>query len=443
MIVARHNLPTGPDLPSVAQLALYAADPLGTLSRWADRHGHTFTARFAGVGNFVFTREPDLIRAIFAADPKLLEAGPQNLGLRPVVGPASLLTLDGVGHARHRRILMPLFQADRLRRAIDAIRRTTLASIDRWPIGRTFQLQPHLADLTLDVILEFVLGPRPDLADWRARFARLLHASSSPIAPMLTYWGVDLLRAAPFLPAARAKADLDAALFAEIARIRREGGSDSDGALGLLLAARDEQSAALDNGEVRDELVSLIVAGNETVAGALAWTIDQLLASPDATARIRDEIGDATVDAALLERTPFLDAALKESLRLHPVLALVARRARRPFSLGGFDLPAGTWLAPSIFLTHRRADLYPDPEVFRPERFLGKRPDPGQWIPFGGGGRRCIGMGFSLLELKTIVATILQRRRLRSRATSPTRIQRRSITLVPSGDLPVLSDLAS
>ncbi len=410
-------IPPGPALPSLVQLAMYAADPLATLERWARRHGDTFTARFPRVGPMVFTSSPAHIRAIFGADPDVLEAGPENAGLAPVVGPRSLLVLDGADHARHRRLVLPLFHGERMRAHAELMRAAAREEIDRWPIGRAVALQPRLDELTLRVIVRALFSDDELVAP----FARVIEAYASPLVPLLAYVGVDVVRQLRWHPASRRVAELDRALAAELARRR---GGDRDDGLGLLMAARDPDGHPLDDRELRDEVVSLVVAGHETVAGAAAWVIELLLDHPDVMAR-------AAHDAQLLA------AVIRESLRLRPVLAVVARRARTPFALGPYTLPAGAWVAPSIHLTHHRADLYPEPHAFRAERFLGRKPDPYQWLPFGGGARRCIGMGFALLELEVIVSTLLARLRVHTLRGAPAAIARRNITLVPAGDVPV------
>jgi cytochrome P450 len=414
----------GPTLPPVAQMAMYASDPLGSLERWTRQYGDTFRARFAGAGEFVFTSSPDHIRTIFNAPPDVLEAGPENAGLVPVVGRRSVLVLDGDDHARQRRLVVPLFHKERLLELGQLIRRCALDAIDRWPIGRPFELGPTLERMTLDVTIRAIFTT-DTLAE---PFDRMLRAFASPAIPMLAYWGVDIVDRMPWLPAARRKTELDRALQREIANRRAGDGSDHDG-LAMLLAARDADGRALDDTELRDQLVSLVVAGHETVAGALAWAIELLLDHPIA-------LGRASIDRE------YLGAAIKESLRLRPVLAVVARRARVPFALAGDTLAPGTFVAPSIFLTHQRADLYPEPGVFRPERFLDVKPDPYHWLPFGGGGRRCIGMHFALLEMEMILSAMLERVRLRSLRTKPAAIERRNITLVPAGGVPVVCTLA-
>ncbi len=415
----------GPSLPPVVQLAMYAADPLGSLERWSRRHGPTFRTRFAGVGEFVFTSEPAHIREIFTAPPEVLAAGPENAGLAPVVGPRSLLVLDGDEHARHRRMVRPQFHGERMLALSQLVRTCATEAIDRWPIGRPFELGERLDRLTLAVTIR-ALFSSDALA---APFDRLLRAFSSPIFPLLAYWGIDLTKRAPWLPAAKRKAEVDLALARELVLRRARAGHapDHDG-LAMLMSARDADGRPLDDDELRDELVSLVVAGHETVAGALAWAIELLLDHPAALARAAED-------------PEYLEAAIKESLRLRPVLALVARRARAPFTLAGEPIAPGTWLAPSIHLAHHRADLYPEPGAFRPERFLGTKPDPYRWLPFGGGGRRCIGMGFALLELKVILGAILERLRVRSLRRGPAAIERRNITLVPAGNVPVVCSL--
>jgi cytochrome P450 len=415
----------GPSLPALAQTALYAADPLGSIERWSRKYGDTFRTRFTGVGELVFTSSPDHIRTIFNAPPDVLEAGPENAGLTPVVGKRSVLVLDGDDHARQRRTVVPLFHRERLLQLGQLIRACALEAIDRWPIGRPFELAPTLDRLTLDVTIRSIFS-HDRLA---APFERMLRAFASPAIPLLAYWGIDIVDRLPFLRAARRKTELDRLLQAEIdARRARPPGQTRDG-LAMLLEARDADGRALDYTELRDQLVSLVVAGHETVAGALAWAVELLLDHPVA-------LGRATLDRA------YLAAAIKESLRMRPVLAVVARRARVPFSLAGETLPPGTFVAPSIFLTHRRPDLYPEPGVFRPERFLDVKPDPYHWLPFGGGGRRCIGMHFALLEMEMIVQAMLERVRLRSLRKTPAAIARRNITLVPDGRVPVVATLA-
>ncbi len=413
----------GPTLPPLLQLAMYAADPLGTLERWSRSYGDTFRARFPGVGEFVFTSAPEHVRAIFTAPPYVLEAGPENAGLAPIVGPRSLLVLDNADHARHRRMMVPLFHGERLLELAQLVRTAAASAIDRWPIGRPFYLANRLEEVTLGVTIRAVFSNTSMIP----AFDRMLRAVASPTIPLLAYWGVDVVQRFPWLPAAKLKAEVDRAIYAEIARRRAGCGPEHDG-LGMLLAARDTDGNGLDDRELRDELVSLVVAGHETVAGALAWAIELLLDHPAALTR-------ATEDPV------YLEAAIKESLRLRPVLALVARRARSSFTLGGEPIAPGGWVAPSIHLIHRRADLYPEPGVFRPERFLGIKPDPYCWLPFGGGGRRCIGMSFALLELKVILTAILESVHVRSLRRAPPAIARRNITLVPAGDVPVVCSL--
>jgi cytochrome P450 len=426
------SLPPGPTAPALMQTLEYARDPLRTLSRWTARHGDTFTARFVGLGRFVVTSSPARIRDIFSADPDALAAGVQNTGLRPLVGPRSLLTLEGAEHQRHRRLMLPMMHGELARRWSADIAETTRRSVARWPVDQDFLLAPRAHELVLEVMVRTLFGftGEREVATWTARFQRLLDRFSSRFIPavgILAFLGVDLLGAAPFLPLARAKQELDAALADEMARRRARQAPSSD-VFSLLLAARDETGRALEDGEVRDELYSLLVAGHETVGGSLAWLVERLLAHPEVHATLRAELaqgGDG-----------YLDAVVRETLRLRPVLGLIARRTRRLFQLGPYAVPAGTWLAPSIFLAHRRADVYPDPEAFRPERFLGRKFSPWEWLPFGGGSRRCIGMAFSLVSLQVMLATLLRERRLVG-DSKPAAIVHRGIALVPAGGVPL------
>lgn len=442
------SFPPGPRAPAVVQAAIYARDPVGALERWAARHGELFTIRLPGFGRFVFASGPRELRQIFTADPAVLKAGAANGQLVPIVGRRSVLTLDGDDHHRHRRLVMPPVHGERLAAYAQVMHDATRRAMAGWPRGAPFALHPHLLAITHEVILRAVFGIEDAgrRAAFGAMFSELLERWSSPLLPMLAFFGVDLIDRAPWLPVARLKARLDRALAGEIAR-RRAGGEAPGAAaaaaadvLGLLLAARDEGGAPLGDDELRDELVTMMVAGHETTATALAWAFERLLAHPDALAAVMAELATVSTGGAggalaleELHRLEYLDAVVREVLRMRPVLAFIARRADAPFELGPYRVPPGTFLCPAIHLTHRRPDLYPEPERFLPERFLGKKIDPYAWLPFGGGGRRCLGMAFALFEMKVILATVLRGARLRLADGPPIRRTLRGITVTPEG----------
>ncbi len=429
--------PPGPRAPAVVQTAAYIRDPLTALERWAARHGDLFTVRIAGFGNVVFAAAPREIRQIFTADPDELQAGAANGQLVPVLGPQSLLVLDGRAHHRHRRLLLPPFHGERMASYAITVRDTTLRSIDGWPRGQPFALHPYLLEITLEVILRTVFGIADParIAGFGAVFSDLIGRWSSPLLPLLAFYGIDPIRLAPWLPVARRKRALDRMLHDEIAR-RRTAGEGAD-MLGLLLAARDERGEPLSADELRDELVTLMVAGHETSATALAWAIERVLVHPAVAARLRDELATVTrggeLDVTALDRLVYLDAVVREVLRLRPILAFVARRTTAPFAIGDYRVPPGTFVCPAIHLAHARAESYPEPRRFLPERFLGKKLDPYAWLPFGGGGRRCLGMAFALFEIKLVLATVLSTVELRLAAGAPLARTLRGITVAPAG----------
>jgi len=422
------SYPPGPTTPAVVQTAQYVRDPVTALEKWADRYGDLFTIRIAGFGRFVFASAPDELRQIFTADPEDVQTGVANGQLRPIVGSQSVLTLDGQPHHRHRRLMLPPFHGDRMTTYAAIIRDATRAAIAAWPRGEPFALHPHMLTITLEVILRAVCGisERTRLDSFGGMFSELIDRWSSPLLPMLAFYGIDPIRIAPWLPVAKKKLALDRALRTEIeARRTRPPGDDI---FSLMLSARDEQGQPLSEDELRDELVTLMVAGHETSATTLAWAFERVLVHPEVRAKIEAELATG----AEVDKLPYLDAVVRETLRQRPILAFVARKTRVPFTIGGYQVPPGTFLCPAIHLAHRRAAAYPEPDQFRPERFVGKRADPYEWLPFGGGGRRCLGMAFALFEIKHILATVLREANLELEGGPLPRVLR-GVTVAPKG----------
>jgi len=369
--------------------------------------------------------DPDLIKQVLTADPETLRAGEGNATLlEPMLGRFSLLTLDGADHLRQRRLLLPAFHGERMKAYATVMAEACETSIDSWPTGRPFALHPMMQAITLDVILRtvFGLGSGERQGELRASMVALLDIATRPWLLFPGLFGVDPF-AIPWLRLARLKRRVDQALYDIIAERRRRptGGAD---VLSMMLEARDQDGSPMTDVEVRDELVTLLLAGHETTATALAWTFDQLLSHPAALARVRADLATGADD--------YLDAVIRETLRVRPILPLIGRVVARPYELGGYTLPVGARIAPSIFLAGHRPAAYPEPDRFLPERWLGVKPDPYTWLPFGGGIRRCIGMAFAQLEMKVVLETVVRRTRLRAVA-GPARVVRRGITLAPSG----------
>jgi unspecific monooxygenase len=431
--------PPGPREPALVQTLTYVRDPVTALERWGARYGDLFTIKLVGFGRFVFAAAPADLRRIFTADPEEVKTGVTNGQLRPIVGPQSILLLDGQPHHRHRRMMLPPFHGERLVTYAEEIHAITRRTVARWPRGEAFALHPHMLRITLEVLMRTVFGLREErrIAELSALFSTLIDGWSSPLLPMLAFYGVDALALAPWLPAARRKQRVDREVRAEIAARIAAPADDARDVFGLLLAARDEAGAPLSADELRDELVTLMMAGHETSATALAWAFERLLAHPHVLARVQAELATVTKDGALdvaaVGELPYLDAVVRETLRQRPIFAFIARKTTVPFELGGYQLPPGTFLCPAIQLAHRRAETYPEPETFEPERFVGKKVDPYAWLPFGGGGRRCLGLAFAFLEIKLILATVLTSTELRLEAGGPLPRVLRGVTVAPAG----------
>jgi len=385
-------------------------------------YGDLFTLRL-GPSRVVMIADPAAVKQVFQGPPDLLHMGDINGLFRPILGSSGLLLIDGQEHMRQRKLMLPPFHGQRMREYGELMSDAAHREVSSWPQGEPFALLPRMQSITVDVILGAVFGIDQATAEpdrLRALVVELLHRCQS-YSTMLPQLRRSLAGRSPWAKLMACVKEVDEALYAEIAR-RRRAGADGDDVLSLLLQARDEQGNPLSDTELRDELLTLLVAGHETTASALAFAFERLLRHPDKLARLSEELhaGDET----------YLDAVIKETLRLRPVLPIVARKLKGPFEVGGYELPKSTVLMPSIWLVHRNPDLYPEPEEFRPERFVGVKPDTYGWIPFGGGVRRCLGASFAQFEMRVVLKTVLTRAVLAA-APKPERVVRRSFTFAP------------
>lgn len=439
------TLPPGPRAPASWQLLQWVRNPDTFLRGCQERHGDQFTLRLAGFGphgfnDVVFLTDPDTIKQVFTGGPALSRVTYTREPLQAMFGPRSVLVVDGDAHLRQRKLLLPPFHGDRLEGYAKTIAEITEREISGWEIGRTFALQERMQAITLEVILQAVFGLEdPERRAYiSGHVKRMLEIVADPltelfmglpgrIGPINIRWRVERVLAAA-----------DEALLGEIRRRRDDPDLvECTDILALLLLGRDEQGEGMSDLELRDELVTLLLAGHETTATALAWTFDHLFQSPDAWTRTVTECGSKGADG------PFLDAVIKETLRLRPPLPVCDRVLEQPLAAGTFELPPGTIIAACIYLVHRRADLYPKPDQFLPERFLDQPPESYSWVPFGGGMRRCLGASFALLEMKIVLATILRSTVLRSASNESEQMHRRAIVLAPKhGVRAVLVDRA-
>jgi cytochrome P450 len=387
-----------------------------------------FTFTFAPSGiKFVLVSDPEAVKTVFTAPPEIAPSAAGNSPIRPVMGPSSVLVLTGPEHLRQRKLLLPPFHGERMREYEETIVAETRKDMVSWPMGRPMRLQARTRSITLEVILRAVFGVEDEGMD------PLREAIAGLVEPMnmLAVLRIALARPTVERPGGaigRALETLDRVLYAEIAR-RREASDLAERAdiLSLLLQARDEEGRGMTDGELRDELVTLLLAGHETTATSVAWAIERLVRHPEKLARLRTEIEAGEEE--------YLGAVVNETLRVRPVVPIVVRQLKAELEVGGHLLPAGTMVAPCIYLTNRNGRVYERPAEFMPERFLGQTPETFSWIPFGGGIRRCIGASFAMLEMKLMLRTILAE--LSPRLPDGWRwrrgelVRRRAITLVP------------
>src|SRR5687767_13601454 len=408
-------------MPSLLQAAFVTASPYGWMIRRWRRYGDVFSSRFPIFGRVVYVADPALVKEVFTGDSATFHAGEANtLALGDALGDHSLLTLDEERHLSQRKLLLPPFHGESVRRYVEVMAEATEREVARWPVGKEIQLRPRMQAITLEVILRAVFGVRDgermDL--FRERIPPLGETTS--VLNWLPFMERDLGGITPAARFRRALAAVDELIYAEIAD-RRAAPDDRDDILSLLLRARHENGEPMTDTELRDELMTLLTAGHETTATGLAWAFERLLRTPRVLERL----------TASLDDDAYLDAVVKETLRVRPVIVDVARKLTRETEVAGWCLPAGTVVLPAIAVLHARPDLYDSPAEFRPERFLNGAAESYAWIPFGGGVRRCIGASFAQVEMKTVLREVLRRVRLRAPTQRPERGVIRHVTVVP------------
>jgi cytochrome P450 len=414
-------------MPATLQALRYARDPLGFLTRLQRRYGDIFTIRFPYFGRLVYVTTPDLVKRVFTGSPTQFHAGEANATvLEPALGPNSVLTLDESPHMRQRKLLLPPFHGQRIEAYGALMREVTLEAMEGWPVGEPFALRPHTQRITLAVIMRAVFGVHD--RERLVRFESLIEAFSRRVNSVIAFPMLrrDLGPLSPWARFLRAREALDEFIYEEIALRRSEVGSgegEHDDVLSLLLEARHDDGTPMSDEELRDELVTVLGAGHETTATGLAWAMERLLRSPEALERLRESLAAGEDE--------YLDATIKETLRTRPVIVDVARKLTAPLSIAGYELPAGSYVLPAIAALHYREDLFPEPERFRPERFLGGKAENYAWIPFGGGVRRCIGAAFAEYEMRVVLRTILERAELSAPDQRAEKVKVRNITLAP------------
>jgi cytochrome P450 len=419
--------------------------PTETFDEDFREYGDLYSVNNPLLGREVIVSHPELIKQIFTGDPEVFHGGEANQALGPVVGPRSVLLLDGREHHRERKLLLPPFHGDRLAIYADVMRGITERVLGSWPLGGCFSLLPSMQRITFDAILVALFGAHEgdEIETLRARLIALLDKAQSPLGVlwMLPALQRDLGPLTGWASLKRALRAADESIYGMIARARASAdgapGEQRTDILSMLLAAVDESGRPMTDEELRDELMTLLLAGHETTATALCWAVEEILRRPEVHRRIVEEVRAAPPDRAHHGPLPYLDATIKEVLRLRPISPFLGRRLAAPITLRGYEIPAGTYLLPCAYLVQRHPEIWDAPGELRPERFLDKKPDPYAWIPFGGGARRCIGMAFALMEMRVVLATLLPSVRL-SLPDQPAKVSLRSFLFAPSGGPRVL-----
>jgi cytochrome P450 len=416
-------VPPGPRVPVAAMAIAWILRPTQALEACRRRYGDTFTYRLPRLPPIVFVTDPDDVKTVFTGSPERLHAGEANAILEPVLGSHSVLLLDEERHLRQRKLMLPSFHGERLQRYREQMEEVAAAELERWPRGTPVPARPRMQSITLDIIMRTVFGVSGErLAPLRAALKGLLEWTTARRRLFLVAAvGPQRLNRSERLGFMRVRSSVDELVHDEIARRQSDPSlAERDDVLSMLVQARDEDGEPMTREELRDELMTLLVAGHETTATALAWALEQLARHPGVVSELEDGGNEE-----------MLDAVVAETLRLRPVIPAVVRRLIEPLELRDRVLPAGVSVAPCIYLMHRRPDVYPEPEAFRPARFLDSPPGTYTWLPFGGGIRRCLGAQFAQLEMKVVLSTLLRGARLRPTTAPPERITRRAITFVP------------
>jgi cytochrome P450 len=404
--------------------------PLASLERWRARYGRRFTIRLPGAPPFVMLTDPTDVKQVFTSPPDVLHPGEGARVLEPVVGRNSVILLDEAAHMEQRKLMLPAFHGERMARLTGLMAEVADREVASWPRNTRIEMHPRMQALTLEVILRAVFGLKPGarLDGLRERLREMLEFGDKPISLVPPTEGSVpyriLQRVGPFVKFVRLQEQADKLIFELIDERRREQ-DEGDDVLAMLLEARHEDGSPMDQQELRDELMTLLVAGHETTASALAWAFARLPHQPDVLERLSEEIASDDGDA-------YLTATIQEILRRRPVLPNVGPRlVVQPVEIGGWTYPVGVCVVPNAYLIHHDPATYPDPYAFRPDRFLDSPPGTYTWIPFGGGRRRCLGASFAMLEMKIVLRAVLGACELRATGDGFELPRRRNITIRP------------
>jgi cytochrome P450 len=429
------SLPLPPlvDLPKAIQVLRFNQRQIDFVFGARRRLGEVFRMRGIVAGNPVITSHPDHVQSLFKAKPDQAPSLTAESPLRPIVGPNSVLTANGPRHLRQRKLLLPPFHGEAIERYMDMIRDAANHEIDKWPVGKEIELAPRMQAITLDVIMSGIFGieGRPQRGTPEAALRRAIRGLVEVSTWKIAQLG-ELMNIGSDEPVGITKAGLeflDRPTYAVIRQRRAEADvEERRDILSLLLQARTEDGEGMTDQELRDELLTLVLAGHETTANSLAWAWERLVRTPAAYERLRDATrgGDGALSEKVVEQT------ITEAMRSRPVIPIIGRRVKVPWRLGDYAVPADTPVTMSILLIHHREDVYPDPFAFRPERWEGQKPGTYTWIPFGGGTRRCLGAALAMAEQRVVLEAMARRLDLVADRPEPETAIHRNVTMIPS-----------
>ncbi|MBV9386150.1 MAG: cytochrome P450 [Chroococcidiopsidaceae cyanobacterium CP_BM_ER_R8_30] len=437
------KLPNGPKTPELLQTIQLITNPLEYLDKCYQDYGDIFTIRFIGFPPLVVFSHPQGIEEIFTADQKLFNSGHANKFIQPIFGANSLLLMDGNRHQQQRRLLTPPFHGERMRAYGQLICDITQQVMNQWTIAQPFNIRSSMQEISMQVILRAVFGLNEG-----ARFQQLKQLLSSMMSAFSSPWRssflfirqlqLDLGSWSVWGGFVRQRMLADELIYAEIHRRRDNPSLLGEDILSMMMLARDQAGQPMTDTELRDELMTLLVAGYDTTTTALTWALYWIHYLPQVHKKLLTELDSLGFEPepTAIAKLPYLSAVCSETLRIYPVgLFTFSRIVQAPIQIMGHQFEAGTSLNPCIYLTHQREDLYPEPEHFRPERFLERQFSPYEFLPFGGGNRRCIGMALAQFEMKLVLATLLSHVQLALAEPRQINPVRRGGTIAPPGNL--------
>jgi cytochrome P450 len=429
----RSDLPPGPRMPTMVQATGWALRPLSFMDRCQQRYGETFTLRVRRGRPWVFLTNPEHVKQVFTTDSALMGAGAgeANALLEPLLGPRSVMLLDEPQHMSDRRTLLPSFHGTRMQGYGEMMTEVARAEITKWPLGEPFELWPRMQAISLEVVMRAVFGTTEGkrMQHLRERLVTMTNWINTPhrLALLAAVGARSMTSNAEFRAVMEPVEEL---VLDEVRERRAAGGGEDREDILTMLDRTYNSEGRMDDEKMRDELVTMVSDG--PTATSLAWVFERLLRHPEKLERLRNEVLEG-------ESEEYVDAVVKETLRLCPAVPVVMRRLVEPTRLGGYTLPPETIVAPCVYLMHRRADVYPAPRSFRPERFLDGSAGTYTWIPFGGGPRRCVAAAFAQLEMKKVIQTVLREVELSAAESRSESAARSSVSFVPDGGARVVA----